>query len=95
MLRVVFRERTLKSFGLLSKQLQQKILHSLQYLADHPFSHPQVKKIQGATHNLYRMRIGRWRVIYFLMTKEGVIDVLDLFLKKSEADYDRRLRKIL
>jgi len=45
------------------------------------------KKLEGAP-NGYRIRIGRWRILFIL--KNGEVDVADIFLKKENGDYRQR-----
>ena len=88
MFEIQFRTRFERSFKKLSKSQQRLIVNAVEELAENPTSHPHVRKIIGEKHG-YRLRVGRWRVLYFLMTKEKIIDVIDLFFKKSNSDYRR------
>jgi hypothetical protein len=38
----------------------------------------------------YRLRLGRWRILFVLFSKEKRIEIVDIFLKKGEKDYDKR-----
>jgi len=44
---------------------------------------------------LYRLRVSRWRIVYILFTIDKIIEVQDIFLRKENDDYDRRLRAVL
>jgi mRNA-degrading endonuclease RelE of RelBE toxin-antitoxin system len=87
--RIVFRERFEKIFAKLSKINQQNILNDIKKLELHYSNHPQVKKIIG-TKNGYRLRVGRWRILFAVENK--TIDVIDLFTKKSKQDYRIRVK---
>ncbi len=63
------------------------IVCALEQLADDPFSSRQVKKIAGVKESAYRLRVGRWRVLYLLITEDKTIEVLELFLKTSDKEY--------
>ena len=50
-----------------------------------------MKKISGTKFG-YRLRVGRWRVLFALFQKEKRIEIVDIFLKKGERDYLRKMR---
>lgn len=90
--RVYFKTSAEKIFSDLSSELQQSVAEALFKLAENPFSRDQnVKKISGAT-DAYRIRVGRWRILYTIYEKKKEIEVIDIFLKKGKEDYERRLR---
>ena len=68
------------------QDIQQRIIQALESLADDALWYRRVKKLQG-TENQYRFRIGRWRVLFHIDNKE--MEILDIFMKKSDADYHR------
>ncbi len=92
MFQLLYRSRFERVFKKLDHTLQTQILRSLEELAKDPFSHPQAKKLQGSPTNAYRVRIDRWRVIYLIVHQDKTIEVIDLFMKKSPADYQKRFR---
>lgn len=83
---VVFRSRFERTFKKLDRTIQALILDELDCLAKDPFHHPQVKAIVGVKQKAYRLRVGRWRILYFILTKELKLEVLDLFLRQGK-DY--------
>ena len=70
------------------RDMQQRIIQALESLADDVLWYRRVRKLQG-TENQYRLRIGRWRVLFHIDNKE--IEILDVFMKKSDEDYHRRI----
>ncbi|MEK9165584.1 MAG: hypothetical protein AAB525_01855 [Patescibacteria group bacterium] len=44
---------------------------------------------------LYRLRVSRWRIVYIPFTIDKIIEVQDIFLRKENDDYERRLRAVL
>ena len=70
------------------QEIQQRIIQALESLANDAFWYRRVKKLQG-TENQYRLRVGRWRVLFHIANKEA--EILDVFMKKSGADYHRRI----
>lgn len=91
MYQVKVRARFERAIKKLDKELQRTIIHELEVLAENPFAHQNVRKISGTDKPFYRLRIDRWRVLYILITKEHVIEVIDIFIKQSDNDYKKRL----
>lgn len=89
MFRVFFASRADKEFSKLSDELKQKIYTELKKLSGNPFSYPQVKKIEGTKFG-YRLRLGRWRILFALFPKEKRIEIVNMFLKKGQEDYEKR-----
>jgi mRNA interferase RelE/StbE len=65
-----------KSFSKLNKDLQKKVYDILKSLRKDPFLLPY-KKLKG-TRNYYRVRIGKYRLVYSLDHEKKVIKILDL-----------------
>ncbi len=91
MYEIIFRARFEKEFKKIDKKTQQIILNKLEELTTNPFSHPQTRRIVGVKQMAFRIRIGRWRVLYFIISKKNIVEVLDIFLRKGQDDYKRRL----
>lgn len=92
--RVYFKSGAEKAFANLSEELQQSIVEALFRLAENPYRRDQnLKKVSGAT-DAYRIRVGRWRVLYTLYASKREIEVIDIFLKKGKEDYARRSRAL-
>lgn len=93
MFKVIIKPRAEREFKDLPRELKERIYKELRKLSSDPFSHPQVKKISG-TERGYRLRVGRWRILFALFSQEKRIEVVDIFLKKGREDYLKR-RKLL
>lgn len=91
MFRIFFASRADRQFGKLSKDLQQEIYDEIKKLSENPFQHLHVKKIRE-TQRGYRLRFRRWRILFALYQKEKRIEIVDLFLKKSDQDYRKRTK---
>ncbi|MBI4599158.1 type II toxin-antitoxin system RelE/ParE family toxin [Candidatus Uhrbacteria bacterium] len=59
----------------------------MERLAADPFASPHVRKIAGVTYPAYRLRVGRWHVLYLLITEDKTIEAIELFLKTSQKEY--------
>ena len=84
---VVFRTSFERTFKKLDRSVQQQILDELSVLAQNPFSHPHIRPIVGVRQKAYRLRVGRWRVLYLLLTRNHTLEVIDLFIRKGKNDY--------
>ena len=93
MFRVFIILRAEKEFRKIPESLRQKFYEEFEKLADNPFIHPEVKKLKDTEFG-YRLRIGRWRILFALFLKEKRIEVVDIFLKKGKENYFRRKKLI-
>jgi len=90
MYKVVIKPKAEREFGKLPKELQRKFYEEFRKLSINPFNLPQLKKIEG-TKQGWRLRIGRWRILFALFSKEKRIEIVDIFLKKGKEDYRKRI----
>ena len=93
MFKVIITPRAGKEFAKLPQNLKQKFYTEFEKLAVNPFIHPKGKKLQGTEFG-YRLRIGRWRILFALFSKEKRIEIVDIFLKRGKEDYLKR-RKLI
>jgi mRNA-degrading endonuclease RelE of RelBE toxin-antitoxin system len=91
MYRVMIKPKAEREFGKLLKKSQKRFYEEFKKLSINPFVLPQLKKIEGAKRG-YRLRIGRWRILFALFSERKHIEVVDIFLKKGKADYTKRLK---
>ena len=89
MFRVFFTSRADKELGKLPQGLKQKIYSEIKTLSENPFLHPQIRKVKGTKFG-YRLRLGRWRILFALFSKEKRIEIVDIFMKKGKEDYEKR-----
>ncbi|MGB2762293.1 MAG: type II toxin-antitoxin system RelE/ParE family toxin [Minisyncoccales bacterium] len=86
-------KRAGREFAKLSDDLKQKFYNEFKKLSVDIFEHQQVRKIQDTEFG-YRLRIGRWRILFTLFSKEKRIEIVDIFMEKGKDDYRKR-RKLL
>lgn len=86
MAEIFFRPRAIRGFNSAPKFEREKIKSVILILRNGEFP-THSKKLEG-TPNGYRIRIGRWRILFVL--ENGEIDVVDIFIKKGRDDYRRR-----
>lgn len=88
MFRILFSSHGDRALQHSPQEIRQHIVDKLESLATDDFWYRRVKKLQG-TENQYRLRVGRWRVLFLLTDNE--IEILDVFMKKGKEDYRRRV----
>lgn len=86
MTRIVFRPRAVLGLRNASKEIQEVINRAIKILEQG--SIPLHTKKLGGFNNGYRIRIGRWRILFVLGSNQ--IEVVDIFLKKGPEDYRQR-----
>jgi len=83
MAKVFFRPRAVKGLNSASKYEQGRIKSAIEVLKTRDF--PLHTKKLGGTTSGYRIRIGKWRILFVFEKEE--IDVIDIFIKKGGDDY--------
>lgn len=94
MYEIIIKPRAEREFGKLSKEFKEKFYEEFKKLETDPFQHPQIKKIKGTKFG-YRLRIGRWRILFALFSKAKRIEIVDIFLKKGKENYNKRRHLLL
>lgn len=89
MFRIYFRSRALQVLEKSDREIQIKINVALDDLKIGNFKNHNIKKIQGVSFG-YRLRIGRWRILFAMFVKQRKIEVVDIFIKKGKEDYFKR-----
>jgi len=89
MYKVIIKPHAEREFAKLSVELKKKFYIEFKRLSINPFAHPQIKKIKDTKFG-YRLRLGRWRILFALFSKEKRIEIVDIFLKKGKEDYNKR-----
>jgi len=93
MFELYFRPRALKVLKKIKRDCQFKINSALDNLKLGRFNLLDLDKIDGIQDG-YRLRVGRWRILFTLFSKGKRVEIVDIFLKKSREDYFKR-RKLL
>ena len=82
MYEIIFTEKASNFAKKLPKANKRKLKEILEKLKENPFSYPY-RKIKGES-NLYRIRIGTYRILYEVNEKEKKVTVLKIE-KRSKA----------
>lgn len=90
MFEVIISSRADKEFGKVPEDLKKKFYREFKKLEIDPFG-SNTRKISG-TKNGYRLRVGRWRILFVLFLKEKRIEIVDIFLKKGKQDYIKKIK---
>ena len=65
--KIIFTNASFKDLERLDKNMRERILTELKSLSSSPLdSKRDIKKLKGVGKNIYRLRVGEFRVIYFL-----------------------------
>ncbi|MFH0797531.1 MAG: type II toxin-antitoxin system RelE/ParE family toxin [Candidatus Omnitrophota bacterium] len=69
-----------KYYHRLPEKIRKKVLTELFKLSilDIVLSHPDVKPLIGKLKGFYRLRVGKYRVIFGLLKNEGIIAVVNI-----------------
>ena len=86
MFKIFLAPRAAREFAKLSKETQQKLYNELTFLSVDPYRYRKVKKIRGSKFG-YRLRLGRWRILFAIFRKDKRVEVVDIFLRKERHDY--------
>jgi mRNA interferase RelE/StbE len=81
---IEWKRSAVKELKELPKEMIIRILQAVEALADNPLP-PGVKKLAGSKHT-YRLREGDYRVIYNLLSKALVIEVIRVGHRKDVYD---------
>ncbi len=93
MFKVIIKPKAEREFATLPPDLKKKFYREFERLSINPFRHPQIKKIKDTKFG-YRLRLGRWRILFALFSKEKRIEIVDIFLKKGKEDYRKRIQLV-
>jgi mRNA interferase RelE/StbE len=70
---VVFARSARKELQNLDPQVARRILQHIEALVTNPRP-PGVAKLEGA-HDLWRLRVGEWRVVYRISDRDRFVDI--------------------
>lgn len=87
MFRIFFSSHGTRAFENAPQNVKDEIIQELESVADDVLWYRRVKKLRGS-EDRYRLRVGRWRVLFLLEGKD--MEVRDVFIKKGSEDYRRR-----
>ncbi len=91
MYKVILKPLAEREFKKLPRELQKRFYKEFEKLSTDPFNLPNIKKVEK-TKLGWRLRIGRWRILFALFSKERRIEIVDMFLKKGKKDYVKKMR---
>jgi mRNA interferase RelE/StbE len=84
---VIFNESANREIASIDRQFIARILTAAEALTADPFP-PGHRKIRGKeVHELYRIRVGRYRVIYTVDPSQRLITIYRVRVKKGKKTY--------
>lgn len=97
MYKLYFLPEARKTFLALDKQIQMRIKEKMDFLTHNPLSIGKLKSFRrlSGVKNGYRMRVARYRVLCLVIVQDEQIKVCSIFLKKSDVDYRKVMKKLL
>ncbi len=85
--KVIFNESANRELASIDRQFIARILAAVEALTADPFP-PGHRKIRGKeVHELYRIRVGRYRVIYTVDPSQRLITIYRVRAKKGKKTY--------
>ncbi len=78
---VRYERRVEKQLAALPRREQMRIIAAVERLALDPFASPNVKALVGT--DAYRLRVGSYRVIYLLDSRDLIVIVVDVGDRKD------------
>lgn len=82
MYKIEYTRKALKDLSKLPVHIQKQINNKLSILARDPFSNSQVKELKGEDAG-FRLRVGDYRVVYYIENKCLVITVVKVGHRKD------------
>jgi mRNA-degrading endonuclease RelE of RelBE toxin-antitoxin system len=75
--KIEIKPTTEKSYLKLRKKIRKKVKEALLGLqnADNPFLNPNVRPLTGTLHGDYRLRVGKWRILFTPNRKNKTLHV--------------------
>jgi len=74
--KVKFSSDAEKTLGRIEKPLARRIFSALEKLSKDPYQHPHSKKMKGKEGNIFRLRVGNFRIIYEIINNELIVFVV-------------------
>ena len=79
---VVMRPSAARDFDRAPERTRARLAPVLRALADDPRP-PGVKALKGRLRGMYRVRVGRWRIVYRVDDDEGIVSISQIALRDS------------
>ncbi|MEW5799769.1 MAG: type II toxin-antitoxin system RelE/ParE family toxin [Bacteroidota bacterium] len=79
--KIIIARSASKELEALPRSVIEKIVVEIENLADHPFPKGS-KKLKGEK-NRWRIRVGDYRIIYSILVKELIIDIIRIRRRKE------------
>ncbi|MBL5768422.1 type II toxin-antitoxin system RelE/ParE family toxin [Heyndrickxia sporothermodurans] len=75
---VKLRKPAAKYYEKLPPKLKNKVTEVINQLSENPFAIPNVKPLEGSSHDDFRIRIGSLRLLYRIQNEVLLIIILDI-----------------
>ncbi len=76
--RVEFSSNSKKQLKKYDKNTIKRIISSIESLTESPYNHPHSKRMKGIEGNIYRLRVGDFRIIYEIFDNKVLIFIIKI-----------------
>jgi mRNA interferase RelE/StbE len=81
-----FDKKAIKDLQKIPKARTKRIIQAIEVLAKDPYKpHNQIKALSGTLAGLFRLRIGNYRVVYFLNPEDKILFVKAVLLRNEKT----------
>ena len=79
--KIKFSSQAEKYYLKLPKNIRRRVKEKTENLrnVEHPLFHPEVKPLIGKLEGFYRLKMGKFRIIFGILEKEKIIAVLNIY----------------
>jgi len=95
MYQIFYTKKAKKNLEQINSKTQKAIKTKLETLAQDPFvPNNNLKTLQGVK-NGFRLRVDRFRILFFIISKNKQIIITNVFIKKNKNDYNRNIDNLI
>ncbi len=79
--KIKFSSQAEKYYLKLPKNVRRRVKEKTKNLrnTEHPLLHPEVKALIGKLEGFYRLKVGKFRIIFGILEKEKIIAVVNIY----------------
>lgn len=72
-----------REFDAADAPLQKRVLRSFDLLRSEPYRHPMIKRVTGTYAGAWGLRVGVWRVLYYIRDERREVVVFDIVHRRD------------
>lgn len=74
--KITFSNDAEKTLGKLDRPMINRIFQAIEQLSNDPYNSPNTKKMKGKEDQVYRLRVGNFRIIYEIINDKLIVFVV-------------------